>query len=62
MKMKDKEKVAAYLLYVDKIANTIRGLGETIAKPMIVKKVLMSLLLIFDSKVSSIEEMKGLDQ
>jgi hypothetical protein len=29
--MKDKENVATYLLRVDEIVNTIRGLGETIA-------------------------------
>jgi hypothetical protein len=60
--MKDEENVAAYLLCVDEIVNTIRGLGETVAEPMIVKKVLRSLPLIFDAKVSAIEEMKDLDQ
>jgi hypothetical protein len=30
MKMKDKESFAAYLLHVDEISNTIRGLGEKV--------------------------------
>jgi uncharacterized lipoprotein YehR (DUF1307 family) len=30
LKMKDKENVAAYLLHVDEIVNTIRGLGEKV--------------------------------
>jgi hypothetical protein len=38
--MKDKENVAVYLLHVDEIFNTIRGLGETIEEMMIVHKVL----------------------
>jgi hypothetical protein len=31
MKMKDKENVATYILYVEEIVNTIRGLGEIVA-------------------------------
>jgi hypothetical protein len=59
--MKDEENVAAYLLCVDEIVNTIRGLGEKVEEPMIVQKVLRSLPLRFDAKVSTIEEMKDLD-
>jgi hypothetical protein len=58
--MKDEEMVASYLLHVDEIFNTIKGLGEKVEEPMIVQKVLRSLPLIFDAKVSSIEEMKDL--
>jgi hypothetical protein len=46
---------------VDEIVNTIRGLGEKVEESMIVQKVLRSLPLRFDAKVSSIEEMKDLD-
>jgi hypothetical protein len=62
LKMKDEENVAAYFLRVDEIVNTIRGLGEKVEEPMIVQKVLRSLPLIFDAKVSSIEEMKDLEK
>jgi hypothetical protein len=60
--MKDEKNVAAYLLHVDEIVNTIRGLSEIVAEPMIVQKVLRSLLFRFDAKFSSIKEMKDLDQ
>jgi hypothetical protein len=59
--MKDEENVAAYLLRVDEIVNTIKGLGEKVEEPMIVQKVIRSLPLRFDAKVSSIEEMKDLN-
>jgi hypothetical protein len=59
--MKDEENVVSYLLRVDEIVNTIRGLGEKVEELMIVQKVLRSLPLIFDANFSSIEEMKDLD-
>jgi hypothetical protein len=43
LKMKDEENVAVYLLCVDEIVNTIRGLGENVEEPMILQKVLRSL-------------------
>ena len=55
LKMKDKENVASYLLRVDEIVNTIRGIGENIEESMIVQKVLRSLPLRFDAKVSAIK-------
>lgn len=62
LKMKDEENVATYLLHVDEIVNTIKGLGEKIEESMIVQKVLRSIPLRFDAKVSTIEEMKDLDK
>jgi hypothetical protein len=62
LKMEDKENVAAYLLHVDEIVDTIRGLGEMVEESMIVQKVLRSLPLRFDVKVFSIEEIKDLDK
>ncbi|KAH9302639.1 hypothetical protein KI387_014222, partial [Taxus chinensis] len=61
-KLRDEEDVAAYLLWVDEVVNAIRGLGEKIEEPVIVQKVLRSLPLRFDAKVSVIEEMKDLDK
>jgi hypothetical protein len=60
--MKYEENVATYFLRVDEILNTIRGLGEKVEEPMTVQKVLMSLPLRFDAKVSTIEEMKDLEK
>ena len=59
--MKGEENVVAYLLEVDEIINTIRGLGEKVEESMLMQKVLRSLHLRFDAKVSTIEEMKDLD-
>lgn len=36
LKVKDKENVTSYVLHVDEIVNTIRGLGERIEESMIV--------------------------
>jgi hypothetical protein len=62
LNMKDKENVASYILHVDKIVNTIRGVGEIVAEQMILQKVLRSLPLIFDARISTIEEIKDLDK
>jgi len=35
--MKDEENVASYFLWVNEIVNTIRGIGEKVEEPMIVK-------------------------
>jgi hypothetical protein len=59
--MKDEENVAAYLLLVDEIVNTIRGLGEKVEELTVEQKVLRSLPLRFYVKASSIEEMKDID-
>jgi hypothetical protein len=39
---------------VDEIVNAIKGLGDNFEEPIIVKKVLRYLPLIFDAKVSTI--------
>lgn len=59
--MKEEENIAAYLLRVDEVVNTIRGLGEEVKESMIVKKLLRSLPSKFDSKVFAIEEAKDLN-
>lgn len=61
LKMKDEENITAYLLHVDEIVNTIRGLGEKVEDATSVEKVLTSLPMRFGAKVSAIEEMKHLD-
>jgi len=43
------------------VVNSLKGLGENIEENIVVQKVLRSLPEIFDSKVSSIDEMKDLD-
>jgi hypothetical protein len=55
LKMKDEENIATYILCVDEIVNAIRGLGEMVKEPMIVKNVLRLLPLRFDAKLFAIE-------
>jgi len=59
--MKEEEIIVDYFLQVDKIVKTIRGLGEEVKQTIIVKKVLSSLPSRFNPNISSIEEMKDLD-
>ena len=58
--MKESENIAAYLLRIDEVVNAIIGLGEEFNESIIVQKVLRSLPLRYDAKVSSIEEYRDL--
>jgi len=60
LKMNEKEDIATYLLRVDEVVNAIRGLGEELDESLVVQKVLRSLLLKYDAKVSAIEETRDL--
>ena len=43
------------------MVNTMRGLGETMDETLVVQKILRSLPVRFNPKVSAIEEREGLD-
>ena len=58
--MKEDEDIATYFLRVDEIVNTMRVLGEKVENTVIVQKILRSLPMRFNSKVSTLEEMKYL--
>jgi hypothetical protein len=58
--MDEKEDIATYFVRVDEVVNAIKGLGEEINESFIVQKVLRSLLLNYDAKVSAIEETRDL--
>ena len=60
--MKEDEDIVAYFLWVDEIVNTMRGLGEKVENLALFQKILKSLLMRFDSKVSSLEERKDIDK
>ena len=60
LKMDEKEDIATYFLRVDEVVNAIRGLSEELNESLVVQKVLRSLLLKYDSKVSTIEETRDL--
>lgn len=61
LKMNEDENIEAYMLRLNEVINANRGLGETIEDFVIVKKILRSLPQRFDSKVSTIEEVKDLN-
>jgi hypothetical protein len=56
LKMKEDENIVAYILRVDETINAIIGLGEEIKESVIVQKVLRSLPMRFDPKISTLEE------
>jgi hypothetical protein len=56
IKMKEDENIATYFLRVDETVNAIIGLGEEIEESLIVQKVLRSLPMRFNPKISALEE------
>jgi ubiquinone biosynthesis protein Coq4 len=54
--MKEDEDIIAYFLRVDETVNAIIGLGEEIEESVIVQKVLGSLPMRFNPKISTLEE------
>jgi hypothetical protein len=59
--MKEDEDIAAYFLRVDETVNAIIGLGEEIEESVIVQKVLRSLPMRFNPKISALEERSDLN-
>ena len=57
LKMKEQENIVEYLLRVDEIVNSIRGIGGEIKEKEVVDKVLRTHPMKYDSKVSSLEEL-----
>jgi hypothetical protein len=54
--MKKDDNIAAYFVRVDETINGTIGLREEIEESVIVQKVLRSLLMRFDLKISTLEE------
>ena len=54
--MKEEENIVEYILRVDGIVNSIRGIGGEIKEKEVVDKVLIILPMKYDSKVSTLEE------
>jgi hypothetical protein len=59
--MKEDENIATYFLRVDETVNAIIGLGEEIKESVIVQKVLRSLPMRLDHKISTLEERADLE-
>jgi hypothetical protein len=58
--MDEKEDIATYFLRFFEVFNAIRGLDEDINESLVVQKVLRSLILKYDAKVSATEETRDL--
>ena len=54
--MKEEENIWEYLIRVDEVGNAIRGLGGKLKERELVSKVLRTFPMIYDSKVSTLEE------
>ena len=54
--MEEHKDIETYFLCIDEVVNTMRGLGEKVKDVDIVRKVLRSLSVIFNSKISSLEK------
>jgi hypothetical protein len=59
--MKEDENIAVYVLKFDETINAIIGLGEEIKESLIVQKLLISLPMRFDPKISTLEEISYLN-
>jgi hypothetical protein len=60
--MKEEENIAEYFQRVDEIVNSIRALGEELKDKIIVQKVLRSLPMRYDAKVSTLEDREDLEK
>jgi hypothetical protein len=56
LKMNEDENIDAYFLRVYELVNNIKGLGDEVNEQVIVKRVLRSLPIRFDSNISELEE------
>ena len=61
LKMDNEESIANFFLHLDDIVNCMRNLGEIITESTLVEKVLRSLTMKFESKVSALEEKQDLE-
>ena len=59
--MKEDEDIVAYFLRVNEIVNAIIGLGGEIKESVIIQKVLRSLFMRFNPKISALEEILDLN-
>ena len=62
LKMNDIETISEYFKKIDSLVNTITGLGEDIEEDEIVKKVLITLLMEYNPKVSTLEDCEKLGE
>jgi hypothetical protein len=62
LKMKDEENISEYFERVDNIVNAIRGLGVEVSDNELVEKILRTLPMLYNPKVSTLEDREKLDE
>jgi hypothetical protein len=62
LKMKDEENISEYFERVDNIVNAIIGLGVEVSDNELVEKILRTLPMLYNPKVSTIEYREKLDE
>jgi hypothetical protein len=62
LKMKDEENISEYFERFDNIINSIRGLGIEVSDNDLVEKILRTLPILYNPKVSAIEDRENLDK
>jgi hypothetical protein len=62
IKMKDEENILEYFERVDHIANAIIGLGVEVSDNELVEKILRTLPILYNPKVSALEDREHLDK
>jgi hypothetical protein len=60
LKMKEEENIVEYFHRVDEVVNSIRAAGEEVTDKPIVQKILRSLPMRYDAKISSVEDRSDL--
>lgn len=60
LRMHEDESIANFFLRIDVVVNTMKGLGDKIKYSTVVEKILRSLTLMFNAKVSNIAKMQDL--
>ena len=61
LKMKEGENVSEYFERIDDIVNAMHGLGANLEENEVVEKVLRSLPMIYNPKISTLEDRENLD-
>ncbi len=56
LKMEDEKDVASFFQHIDEIINTIRGIRQKMEEKDAILKILRSLPMRFDAKVSTLKE------
>ena len=54
LRMNENEEIAAYILWVDQLVNTIKGLGEVVEETIVIRKILRTLPKRFNPKIPAL--------